>query len=176
MNTRVVIIGGGPSGLLLSKLLLSEGIDNIVLEKQSKQHVIGRVRAGVLENGTIEMLRLAGVSERLDKEGFMHDGVFLSFKNHGFRIDLKKLTNKNVTVYGQTEVTKDLYDAIEKSNGIIFNNAKEVIPHEINSKNPFVTFKYNGLEKKISCNFVVGCDGYHGISRKIIPKEVITTY
>jgi p-hydroxybenzoate 3-monooxygenase len=176
MNTKVVIIGGGPSGLLLSKLLSSEGIDNIVLEKQSKKHVIGRVRAGVLENGTIEMLRLAGVSERLDKEGFMHDGVFLSFKNHGFRIDLKKLTNKNVTVYGQTEVTKDLYDAIEKSNGIIFNNAKEVIPHEINSKNPFVTFKYNGLEKKISCNFVVGCDGYHGISRKIIPKEVITTY
>ena len=176
MNTRVVIIGGGPSGLLLSKLLLSKGIDNIVLEKQSKKHVIGRVRAGVLENGTIEMLRLAGVSQRLDKEGFMHDGVFLSFKNHGFRIDLKKLTNKNVTVYGQTEVTKDLYDAIEKSNGIIFNNAKEVIPHEINSKNPFVTFKYNGLEKKISCDFVVGCDGYHGISRKIIPKEVITTY
>ena len=176
MNTRVVIIGGGPSGLLLSKLLSSKGIDNIVLEKQSKKHVIGRVRAGVLENGTIEMLRLAGVSERLDKEGFMHDGVFLSFKNHGFRIDLKKLTNKNVTVYGQTEVTKDLYDAIEKSNGIIFNNAKEVIPHEINSKNPFVTFKYNGLEKKISCDFVVGCDGYHGISRKIIPKEVITTY
>ena len=176
MNTRVVIIGGGPSGLLLSKLLSSEGIDNIVLEKQSKKHVIGRVRAGVLENGTIEMLRLAGVSQRLDKEGFMHDGVFLSFKNHGFRIDLKKLTNKNVTVYGQTEVTKDLYDAIEKTNGIIFNNAKEVIPHEINSKNPFVTFKYNGLEKKISCNFVVGCDGYHGISRKIIPKEVITTY
>ena len=176
MNTRVVIIGGGPSGLLLSKLLSLKGIDNIVLEKQSKKHVIGRVRAGVLENGTIEMLRLAGVSQRLDKEGFMHDGVFLSFKNHGFRIDLKKLTNKNVTVYGQTEVTKDLYDAIEKSNGIIFNNAKEVIPHEINSKNPFVTFKYNGLEKKISCNFVVGCDGYHGISRKIIPKEVITTY
>ena len=176
MNTRVVIIGGGPSGLLLSKLLSSKGIDNIVLEKQSKKHVIGRVRAGVLEKGTIEMLRLAGVSQRLDKEGFMHDGVFLSFKNHGFRIDLKKLTNKNVTVYGQTEVTKDLYDAIEKSNGIIFNNAKEVIPHEINSKNPFVTFKYNGLEKKISCDFVVGCDGYHGISRKIIPKEVITTY
>ena len=176
MNTKVVITGGGPSGLLLSKLLSSEGIDNIVLEKQSKKHVIGRVRAGVLENGTIEMLRLAGVSQRLDKEGFMHDGVFLSFKNHGFRIDLKKLTNKNVTVYGQTEVTKDLYDAIEKSNGIIFNNAKEVIPHEINSKNPFVTFKYNGLEKKISCDFVVGCDGYHGISRKIIPKEVITTY
>ena len=176
MNTKVVIIGGGPSGLLLSKLLSSKGIDNIVLEKQSKKHVIGRVRAGVLENGTIEMLRLAGVSQRLDKEGFMHDGVFLSFKNHGFRIDLKKLTNKNVTVYGQTEVTKDLYDAIEKSNGIIFNNAKEVIPHEINSKNPFVTFKYNGLEKKISCDFVVGCDGYHGISRKIIPKEVITTY
>ena len=109
MRTKVVIIGGGPSGLLLSRMLSLVDIDNVVLEKQSKQEVIGRIRAGVLENGTIEMLRLAGVADRLDKEGFMHDGVFLSFKNHGFRIDLKKLTNKNVTVYGQTEVTKDLY-------------------------------------------------------------------
>ena len=123
-----------------------------------------RIRAGVLENGTIEMLRLAGVADRLDKEGFTHNGVFLSFKNHGFRIDLKKLTNKTVTVYGQTEVTKDLYDAIEKSNGIVFNNAKDVMPQEINSEQPFVTFKKDGLEKTINCDFVVGCDGFHGIS------------
>ena len=176
MRTKVVIIGGGPSGLLLSRLLSLENIDNIVLEKQSREHVQGRIRAGVLENGTIEMLRLAGVSKRLHNEGFKHNGIELSFKNHGFRIDLKKLTDKHVTVYGQTEVTKDLYEIIEKENGNIINCAEDVLPQKVGEINSFVTFKKNGIENKIMCDFIIGCDGYHGISRKIIPKNLINIF
>ena len=176
MRTKVVIIGGGPSGLLLSRLLSLENIDNIVLEKQSREHVQGRIRAGVLENGTIEMLRLAGVSKRLENEGFKHNGIELSFKNHGFRIDLKKLTDKHVTVYGQTEVTKDLYEIIEKENGNIINCAEDVLPQKVGEINSFVTFKKNGIENKIMCDFIIGCDGYHGISRKIIPKNLINIF
>ena len=176
MRTKVVIIGGGPSGLLLSRLLSLDGIDNIVLEKQSKSHVIGRIRAGVLESGTTKMLKKAGVSDRLNKEGFVHDGIQLSFKNHGFRIDLKKLTNKHVTVYGQTEVTKDLYEKIEKENNNIINNVDDVLPQDLDQKNPFVTFKKDGVENKIKCDFVAGCDGYHGISRQVIPQNLTKIY
>ncbi|MDB3916544.1 4-hydroxybenzoate 3-monooxygenase [Alphaproteobacteria bacterium] len=176
MRTKVVIIGGGPSGLLLSRFLSLDGIDNIVLEKQSKSHVIGRIRAGVLESGTTKMLQKAGISGRLNKEGFVHDGIQLSFKNHGFRIDLKKLTNKHVTVYGQTEVTKDLYEKIEKENNNIINNVDDVLPQDLDQKNPFVTFKKDGVEKKIKCDFVAGCDGYHGISRQVIPQNLTKIY
>ena len=176
MRTKVVIIGGGPSGLLLSRFLSLDGIDNIVLEKQSKSHVIGRIRAGVLESGTTKMLQKAGISGRLNKEGFVHDGIQLSFKNHGFRIDLKKLTNKHVTVYGQTEVTKDLYEEIEKENNNIINNVDNVLPQDLDQKNPFVTFKKDGVENKIKCDFVAGCDGYHGISRQVIPQNLTKIY
>ena len=176
MRTKVVIIGGGPSGLLLSRFLSLDGIDNIVLEKQSKSHVIGRIRAGVLESGTTKMLQKAGISGRLNKEGFVHDGIQLSFKNHGFRIDLKKLTNKHVTVYGQTEVTKDLYEKIEKENNNIINNVDDVWPQDLDQKNPYVTFKKDGVENKIKCDFVAGCDGYHGISRQVIPQNLTKIY
>ena len=176
MRTNVVIIGGGPSGLLLSRLLSIDGINNVVLEKQSEEHVTSRIRAGVLESGTIEMLKKAGVANRLEREGFKHDGIQLSFKNHGFRINLKKLTNKHVTVYGQTEVTKDLYNIIKKENGEIINNAEDVLPQDVNAETPFVTFKKNGVEKKIMCDFIAGCDGFHGVSRSIIPKSIVKNY
>lgn len=137
MRTKVIIIGGGPSGLLLSRLLSLDGIDNIVLEKQTKCHVISRIRAGVLESGTIKMLRKAGVAHRLETEGFVHEGIELSFKNHGFRIDLKKLTDKHVTVYGQTEITKDLYDIIEKENGNVINSVENLRPQGLEKKSFF---------------------------------------
>ena len=171
MRTQVLIIGGGPSGLLLSQLLHISGIDCITLEKHSKEHVLSRIRAGVLEQGTVDLLEKAGVHKRLQKEGFQHDGIFLSAKNNSFRIDFKKLVNKSVTVYGQTELTTDLYNAREKSNGIIFNSVKNVMPCDLKTNKPYVTFKFEGVEKKVFCDFVAGCDGFHGVSRQVIPKK-----
>lgn len=176
MRTQVLIIGGGPSGLLLSQLLSDLNVDCIVLEKHTKNHVLSRIRAGVLEEGTIKLLRRAGIYKRIKEEGYSHDGIFLSFKNRGFRIDFKKLINQKVTVYGQTEVTKDLYDVRKKNNGKIYNSVKDVIIHEIETNTPYVTCKIFGIEKKIEADFIVGCDGFHGVSRKTIPQEKIKTF
>ena len=175
MRTQVLIIGGGPSGLLLSQLLSLSEIDCVILEKHTKEHVLSRVRAGVLEQGTVDLLKKAGVHKRIKKEGFVHNGIFLSAKNNSFRIDFKKLVNKSVTVYGQTEVTRDLYSAREKSNGIIFNSVKNVMPHDFNTNKPYVTFNQQGEEKKVFCDFIAGCDGFHGVSRQAVPRGKIKT-
>ena len=172
MQTQVAIIGGGPSGLLLAQLLAKEGIEAIVLERQTRAHVLGRIRAGVLEKGLVDLMHEAGVSRRLDREGYRHDGAVLSFDNEQVRIDFAALAGKSVIVYGQTEVTRDLYDARDASGGETLFQVEDVVLHDLDGTAPFVTFRQHGEEKRIDCDFVAGCDGFHGVSRKSIPESV----
>ena len=176
MRTRVCIIGGGPSGLLLAQLLHLAGIDSVVLERQSRAHVLGRIRAGVLESGSVAMLRAAGVADRMDRLGHIHDGTYLAYRNRGFRIDFKALTGKSVTVWGQTEVTADLYAARDAAGGKVICEAAEVMPQALDSAAPFVTYVRDGVRHRIDCDFVAGCDGFHGPGRKAIPPAVRREY
>jgi p-hydroxybenzoate 3-monooxygenase len=176
MRTQVAIIGGGPSGLLLSQLLHKAGIDTVVLERRSRDYVLSRVRAGVLEWGTVEMLREAGVGARMDAEGFPHDGTYLATRNQGFRIDFQERTGKKVMVYGQTEVTRDLYDAREAADGKVIHEAEGVTLHDAKSDAPFVTYMKDGTEHRIDCDYIAGCDGYHGPSRQSIPSTVLREF
>ena len=176
MRTQVCIIGGGPSGLLLSQLLHRSGIDSVVLERRTRDYVLGRIRAGVLEQGLVDILRDAGVGDRMDAEGFPHAGTYLSAQNRGFRIDFKALTGKQVMVYGQTEVTADLYAARDAMGGVIIDEAEGVTPHGVDTDSPYVTYVKDGTEHRIDCDFVAGCDGFHGVSRKTIPETVLREY
>ena len=176
MRTQVCIIGGGPAGLLLSQLLHRAGIDTVILERRARDYVLSRIRAGVLEWGTVEMLRKAGVGARMDAEGYVHGGVYLSAQNRGFRIDFDALVNKRVMVYGQTEVTHDLYDARDAIGGVIIDEAEGVTPHDLDADAPYVTYLKDGTEHRIDCDFVAGCDGFHGVSRQTIPDSVLRTY
>ena len=157
MKTQVAIIGAGPSGLLLGQLLHKAGIDNIILERQTPDYVLSRIRAGVLEQGTVDMLREAGVSERMDAEGLVHDGVELLVAGKRIRVDLKALTGgKTVMVYGQTEVTRDLMDARTASGAPIIYSAENVQPHEMKGENPYVTFEKGGETYRIDCDYIAG--------------------
>jgi len=173
MKTQVGIIGSGPSGLLLSQLLHRQGIDSVVLERRSQDYVLGRIRAGVLEQGMVDMLREAGVSERLDKEGLIHGGIEICFGDRRQRIDLKKHTGKVVTVYGQTEVTKDLMDARAATGGNLIYEAENVQIEDLESETPALTFVKDGKQQKLDCDFIAGCDGFRGVSRRYIPEDVI---
>ena len=177
MKTKVGIIGGGPSGLLLSQLLHLQGIDNVVLEKHSREYVLGRIRAGVLEHGFAKLMREAQVAERMDREGEIHDGFYIAHDGVKDRVDLKGLTGGNsVVVYGQTEVTRDLYAGRDKLGGTVIHNAEDVQPHDLESDHPWLSYRQGDEIVRIDCDYVIGCDGFHGVSRKSIPKDRITEF
>ena len=177
MKTQVGIIGGGPSGLLLSQLLHLQGIDNVVLEKHSREYVLGRIRAGVLEHGFAKLMREAQVADRMDREGEIHDGFYIAHDGVKNRVDLKGLTGGNsVVVYGQTEVTRDLYAGRDKLGGTVIHNAEDVQPHDLESQRPWLTYRQDNKIVRIDCDYVIGCDGFHGVSRKAIPKDRITEF
>ena len=177
MKTQVGIIGGGPSGLLLSQLLHLKGISSIVLEQRSREYVLGRIRAGVLEHGFADLMREAECGERMDREGEIHDGFYIAHDGIKDRIDLKELTGGNsVVVYGQTELTRDLYEARDRMGGAVIHNAEDVTPHDIKSPTPYLTYRQGDDIKRVDCEFIIGADGFHGVSRKSIPKDVLREY
>lgn len=175
-NTQVVIVGAGPSGLLLSQLLWRAGIASLVLERQSREYVEARIRAGVLEWGTVELLNDAGVGTRMMREGLAHDGFEVAFSERRYRIDLKGLVGKSMLVYGQTEIQKDLGDASVAAGCQVLWEAKDVAIHDIGGIHPRVTYTHEGRSQEVSCDFIAGCDGYHGVCRASIPRDRITQH
>ena len=176
MQTSVAIIGGGPSGLLLSQLLHRKGITSVVLERKTKDYVLGRIRAGVLEQGLVKLLEEAGCADRLHAEGYVHDGTLISYGDEMFRIDFTEHTGTPVIVYGQTEVTRDLYAAREAAGGKIEYEVEGVVIHGADGDAPSVTYSVEGEQRRIDCDFVAGCDGFHGVSRQTIPLSVRREY
>jgi p-hydroxybenzoate 3-monooxygenase len=176
MRTQVVIVGAGPSGLLLGQLLHKHGIDNVILERQTGEYVLGRVRAGVIEQGTMGLLDEAGVGARMHKHGLVHQGVQICVDGVRHRISFKDMTGKVVMVYGQTEITKDLMDGRSATGGKTIYGAHDVTLHDVFSGKPRVSFLGEGKSQEISCDFIAGCDGFHGVCRKSVPPEAITTH
>ena len=170
MKTDVAIIGGGPSGLLLSQLLNRAGVATVVLERAPRDHVLSRIRAGVLEAGTVEMLREAGVGERMAREGIPHEGCYLTDDDLMVRINFKELTGTPVMVYGQTEVTTDLYAAQDAMGATIIHGVEDVVIEGADSSAPYVEYTVDGARQRLDCAYVAGCDGFHGVSRKTIPE------
>ena len=179
MRTQVAIVGGGPAGLLLNQRLHLNGIESIVLERQTREHVLSRVRAGVMEWGTVEILRDAGVGERMDREGALRPGSAITWgEGKRLLIDVEKYTGTPFMAYGQTKIQADLDSAIEARGGIVIDEAADVMPRDIATDSPWVTYVKDGEEHRIDCDFVAGCDGYHGVSRTVIPglREYIRDY
>jgi p-hydroxybenzoate 3-monooxygenase len=176
LRTQVAIVGGGPAGMFLAHLLREAGVAAVVLEQRSRLYVEGRVRAGVLEEGTVRLMERLGLADRLRREGLAHAGVNLASENGVFRIDFAALTGRSITVYGQQEVMKDLFDAAEARGLEAVFEAAEVTPHGVEGDRPHVTWRKDGAEHRLDCDFVVGCDGSHGASRTVVPPAALRVY
>src|SRR6478735_5627589 len=176
-RTQVAIIGAGPSGLLLGQLLHNAGVDNVILERRSGEYVLSRIRAGVLEQTTVDLLDEAGLGTRMRAEGLLHDGIELSFGGKRHRIDFRKLTGgRQVMIYGQTEVTHDLMNARRAFGGRSVYEAGDVAVHDFDGAAPSVTWRKDDVEHRLRCDFIAGCDGYHGVSRASVPESSLATY
>jgi p-hydroxybenzoate 3-monooxygenase len=176
LRTKVAIIGAGPAGLLLGQLLHAYGLDNVILERKDRDYVLARIRAGVLEQGAVDLLDQVGVGARLHREGLVHDGIELTFAGSRHRIDLKQATGKAVTIYGQTEVTRDLMDARAKAGLTTVYEAADVTPHDFDTDHPRLTWVKDGITHEIACDFIAGCDGFHGVSRASVKPSAIETF
>jgi p-hydroxybenzoate 3-monooxygenase len=176
-RTQVAIVGAGPSGLLLGQLLHKAGIDAVILERQSGDYVLGRIRAGILEQVTIDLLDEAGVGARMHKEGLVHDGFEMLFGGARHRVDLNRLTGgKKVMVYGQTELTRDLMEARRAASLPTVYEAKNVAVHGFDGSTPRVTYEHGGASHELACDYIAGCDGFHGVCRASVPRSAITEY
>lgn len=176
LRTQVAIVGGGPAGSLLAYLLRLEGIDSVVIERRSREYVLGRVRAGVIEHGTAQLLRDVGLGERMDAEGFIHEGVNLAFGGTLLRVDFEGLIDRYVVIYGQTQLQRDLYDALDEADILLLDESEELALHDIEGSSPTVTFQRNDETHTIRCDYVAGCDGVHSVTREYIPESLRRTY